>query len=148
MVEAAKRAAVPVCVHLDHGETLEYLQQAAMLVKETGIDALACSFGTTYGIYPTEPQLDFDVVKNVRALAGQIPIVMHGGSGGNAAAEYINSVKEGEPVFFSAASMAARDAMKEKFGQGYRDYPSRRSVGKHEMDVSAVMDDLLKSGDI
>ena len=28
MVEAAKKAAVPVCVHLDHGETLEYLQQA------------------------------------------------------------------------------------------------------------------------
>ena len=28
MVEAAKNAAVPVCVHLDHGETLEYLQQA------------------------------------------------------------------------------------------------------------------------
>ena len=28
MVEAAKKAAVPVCVHLDHGETLEYLRQA------------------------------------------------------------------------------------------------------------------------
>ena len=28
MVEAAKKAAVPVCVHLDHGETLKYLQQA------------------------------------------------------------------------------------------------------------------------
>ena len=28
MVEHAKRAEVPVCVHLDHGETLEYLQQA------------------------------------------------------------------------------------------------------------------------
>ena len=28
MVETAKKAAVPVCVHLDHGETLEYLQQA------------------------------------------------------------------------------------------------------------------------
>ena len=28
MVEAARKAAVPVCVHLDHGETLEYLQQA------------------------------------------------------------------------------------------------------------------------
>ena len=28
MVEAAKKSKVPVCVHLDHGETLEYLQQA------------------------------------------------------------------------------------------------------------------------
>ena len=152
MVEAAKKATVPVCVHLDHGETLEYIQQAlelgftgvmydgstlpyeenlentkktvemakrtgasveaelgsmgrresgtgdgagteddtkiytdpelaAKFVKETGIVALACSFGTTHGIYLTEPKLDFEVVKNVRRLAGGIPVVMHGGSG-------------------------------------------------------------------
>ena len=211
MVEAAKKAAVPVCVHLDHGETLEYLQQAldigftgimydgstlsyeenlantkqavamakktgasveaelgsmgrresgagddtgaddetkiytdpdqaAVFVKETGIDALACSFGTTHGIYLAEPKLDFDVVKNVRAKTDQIPVVMHGGSGvsredykkaikagtrkinyftymdkagGNAAAAYVDSVKDGEPLFFSSVFMAAREAMKE-----------------------------------
>lgn len=211
MVEAAKKAAVPVCVHLDHGETLEYLQQAldlgftavmydgsvlpyeenlanskqavemakytgasveaelgsmgrresgagddtgaedetkiytdpelaAKFIKETGIDALACSFGTTHGIYLTEPKLDFDVVKNVRRMADNIPVVMHGGSGvsredykkaiqagvrkinyftymdksgGSAAVEYLGSLKEGEPIFFSSISMAAKAAMKE-----------------------------------
>lgn len=210
MVEAAKKAAVPVCVHLDHGETLEYLQkaldlgftgimydgsvlpyeenlantkkavamaekagasveaelgsmgrresgagddtgendetkiytdpvQAAVFVKETGIDALACSFGTTHGIYLTQPRLDFDVVKQVRALTGEMPVVMHGGSGvskedygkairagvrkvnyftymdksgGSGALEYFRTVKENEPVFFSSVSMAGRDAMK------------------------------------
>lgn len=210
MVDAAKKAAVPVCVHLDHGETLEYLQkaldlgftgimydgstlsyeenlantkqavemaaktgasveaelgsmgrresgagdgtgasdetkiytdpeQAASFVKETGIDALACSFGTTHGIYLTEPKLDFDVVKRVRELTGNMPVVMHGGSGvsredygksiragvrkvnyftymdkagGSGALEYLQSVKEKEPVFFSSLSMAGRDAMK------------------------------------
>ena len=116
------------------------LHQAKIFVEETGIDALACSFGTTHGIYLTQPKLDFEVVKNVRSLTGDIPVVMHGGSGvskedyfkaihagvrkvnyftymdksgGNAVAEYVNSVKEGEPMFFSSASMAARDAMKE-----------------------------------
>ncbi len=211
MVAAAKKASVPVCVHLDHGETLEYLQQAldlgftgimydgstlpyeenaanskkavemarktgasveaelgsmgrresgagdgtgaedetkiytdpklaAQFVKETGIDALACSFGTTHGIYLTEPRLDFDVVRGVRKETGDIPVVMHGGSGvsredyhkaieagvrkinyftymdksgGNAAAEYLKGLKEGEPIFFSSVSMAARAAMKE-----------------------------------
>lgn len=211
MVETAKKAAVPVCVHLDHGETLEYLQkalelgftgimydgstlpyaenlantkaavamaaktgasveaelgsmgrresgagedatgaddetkiytdpeQAAVFVKETGIDALACSFGTTHGIYLTQPRLDFDVVKRVRALTGNLPVVMHGGSGvskedygkairagvrkvnyftymdksgGSGALEYFKTVKENEPVFFSSVSMAGRDAMK------------------------------------
>ena len=150
MVAEAKKASVPVCVHLDHGETLEYLEQALAIgftgimydgsvlpyednlentkkavamaakagvcveaelgsmgkretgagdsdgddtkiytdpeqakafVKESGVDALACSFGTTHGIYLTTPKLDFDVVKNVRAMTDEIPIVMHGGSG-------------------------------------------------------------------
>lgn len=211
MVEAARKAAVPVCVHLDHGETLEYLQQAldlgftaimydgsalsyeenlantvkavamaaktgasveaelgsmgrrelgtgdstgvddetkiytdpdqaAVFVRETGIDALACSFGTTHGIYLTEPRLDFDVVKNVCEKTKGIPVVMHGGSGvsredfarsieagvrkvnyftymdkdgGNAALEYFTTLKEGEPVYFSSLAAAARSAMKE-----------------------------------
>lgn len=220
MVEAAKRAAVPVCVHLDHGETLEYLQQAldigftaimydgsvlpyeenlantkkavemaaktgasveaelgsmgrresgagdesgtndetkiytdpelaAVFIKETGIDALACSFGTTHGIYLTEPKLDFEVVKNVRRLTGSIPVVMHGGSGvskedyrkaieagvrkvnyftymdkagGSAVTEYMESLNEREPIFFSSISMAARDAMKENVKGAMRQF--------------------------
>ena len=212
MVEMAKKAAVPVCVHLDHGETLDYLQTAleigftgimydgsvfpyeenlentkkavemagkygasveaelgsmgrresgtgndgagadddtkiytdpelaARFVAETKIDALACSFGTTHGIYLTEPRLDFDVVRNVRKKTGNIPVVMHGGSGvsaedyhkavesgvrkinyftymdkagGTAVVDYLKGLKEGEPVFFSSIFMAARKAMKE-----------------------------------
>lgn len=211
MVEAAKKATVPVCVHLDHGETLEYLQealdigftaimydgsvlpyeenlantkkavemaaktgasveaelgsmgkresgagdgtgaedetkiytdpdQAAVFVKETGIDALACSFGTTHGIYLTEPRLDFDVVKKVRENTGNIPVVMHGGSGvsaedyhkavdagvrkinyftymdksgGNAVKEYLDSIDANEPIFYSSIVEAGRKAMKE-----------------------------------
>lgn len=211
MVEKARKATVPVCVHLDHGETLEYLQQAldlgftaimydgsvlpyeenlsntkkavemaaktgasveaelgsmgrresgtgdesgaedetkiytdpvqaGIFVKETGIDALACSFGTTHGIYLTEPKLDFDVVRGVRSQTGNIPVVMHGGSGvsredyrkaieagvrkvnyftymdksGGAAAEkYLGTLKAGEPIFFSSIVEAARAAMKE-----------------------------------
>ena len=209
MVDAAKKSTVPVCVHLDHGETLEYLQTALDIgftgimydgsilpyeentantkkavamakrtgasveaelgsmgrresgagdmsgeddetkiytdpelaksfVEETGIDALACSFGTTHGIYLKEPKLDFDVVKNVRRLTDNIPVVMHGGSGvsagdfakaieagvrkinyftymdkagGNAAKDSIGSLSANDPVFFSSVSMAARDEM-------------------------------------
>ncbi len=210
-VDFAKKAQVPVCVHLDHGETLEYLEkaleigftgimydgstlpyeenlantkkavalakkygagveaelgsmgrredgdgngsgeddetkiytdpvQAKDFVGQTGIDALACSFGTTHGIYLKKPKLDFDVVKGVRAQCDNIPVVMHGGSGvskedfqkgiqagvrkinyftymdkagGSAAAEYIKSVNGGEPVFFSTALAKARDAMRD-----------------------------------
>lgn len=211
MVDFAKKATVPVCVHLDHGETLEYLQQALKIgftgimydgstlpyeenlantkkavamaqafgasveaelgsmgkresgagdgsgeeddtkiytdpiqaksfVEETRIDALACSFGTTHGIYLKQPKLDFDVVREVRRQTGNIPVVMHGGSGvsdedfkkaidagvrkinyftymdkagGNAVKAYVESVKENEPLFYSSVISAARAGMKE-----------------------------------
>ena len=210
MMEYAKRVSVPVCVHLDHGDTVERVQQALDMgftgvmidgstlpyeenvalskkvvemahaagasveaelgsmgraetgsgegtgandetkiytdpvlakdfVAQTGIDALACSFGTTHGIYLTEPKLDFDVVKNVRTQTGNIPVVMHGGSGvshddyhtaiksgvrkinyftymdvagGAAAAEAVKATAEGKPYFFTEMATRAREGMK------------------------------------
>lgn len=55
-------------------------QQAAQFVEDTGIDALACSFGTVHGIYLSAPKLDFDRIKAIREATGK-PVVMHGGSG-------------------------------------------------------------------
>lgn len=150
MVLLAEDAEVPVCVHLDHGEDLNYLKQALDMgftsvmfdgsaldfekniamtgmavemaksygasveaeigslgreefasiggegealksmytdpdeakefVERTGIDALACSFGTVHGLYLTKPKLDFDIISAIRDKA-KIPVVMHGGSG-------------------------------------------------------------------
>lgn len=212
MVDMARKSKTDVCIHLDHGETLDYLEMALELgftgimydgstlpyeenlentrravemaakygasveaelgsmgkrenglgedstgvdddtkiytdpnlaadfVKASGIDALACSFGTTHGIYLKTPRLDFDVVKNVRAKCNNIPVVMHGGSGvssddyrkavmagvrkinyftymdkagGTAVSSYLKSLSENEPIFFSSIFMAARDGMKE-----------------------------------
>lgn len=149
MLHFAKMATVPVCVHLDHGEDLDYVEKALKLgftsvmydgsllsyeenvrntveavrlakvyqasveaeigiiggreaggsdmgasmedlytdpnladcfVKETGIDALAASFGTAHGFYKTKPKLDFERIEKIRDLV-RIPLVMHGGSG-------------------------------------------------------------------
>jgi fructose-bisphosphate aldolase class II len=145
MLLAAKNANVPVCVHLDHGEDLSYLEQAlklgftsimydgstlpyadnarntiaavklakrygasveaeigalasresgeatggavytepeeaARFVRDTGIDALACSFGTAHGIYKSAPKLDFARIERIYSVTGT-PLVMHGGSG-------------------------------------------------------------------
>lgn len=223
MLEAARNAAVPVCVHLDHGETLTYLEEALRIgftsimydgsvlpyeenlantkmavamaaetgagveaelgtmgrresgetggacleegdgihaggadpdkiytdpalagrfVHESGIDALACSFGTTHGIYLTEPKLDFDVVRQVRRETSGIPVVMHGGSGvsredfrkaieagvrkinyftymdkagGAAARELTEQIDRAgnRPLFYTDILMAARNAMEE-----------------------------------
>ncbi len=145
MLMFARAASVPVCVHLDHGTDLEYVQRglalgftsvmydgstlsteenvantkkavalakesgasveaeigsmgaregggagdssiytdpdaAVQFVKETGIDALACAFGTAHGFYKDTPKLDFERLSKIDSLI-DVPIVMHGGSG-------------------------------------------------------------------
>ena len=55
-------------------------EAAAEFVKRTGIDALACAFGTAHGIYLKQPKLDFERVKKIKSMIN-VPIVMHGGSG-------------------------------------------------------------------
>ena len=49
-------------------------------VEKTGVDCLACAFGTVHGLYATKPCLDYELVKELDA-AIDVPIVMHGGSG-------------------------------------------------------------------
>ena len=145
MIQAAQKAKVPVCVHLDHCETFSYMEtaleigftgvmydgsalpyaenlentkkainmarkyncgveaelgslasreggegaagpvytdpdQAAAFCRDTGIDALAPSFGTAHGIYKAKPVLDIRRVKEIAEKTG-LPLVMHGGSG-------------------------------------------------------------------
>ena len=55
-------------------------EEAAAFCRETGIDALAPSFGTAHGIYKAKPVLDLERVKTISEKTG-LPLVMHGGSG-------------------------------------------------------------------
>ena len=145
MLGFAKKAKVPVCVHLDHGTDLDYVKrglelgftsvmydgsvlskeeniantkiavelakkkgasveaeigsmgaregggvdgssiytdpdEAAEFVAATGIDALACAFGTAHGFYKDTPKLDFERLSKIYSNI-DVPIVMHGGSG-------------------------------------------------------------------
>jgi len=151
MVLMADKATVPICVHLDHGTSLDYLKKALdmgftsvmydgselsyetnyantciavemtkrygasveaeigsmgaretsivrseecvkdegiytdpevakQFVESTGIDALACAFGTVHGFYTKKPKLDFELLEKINSLVN-VPLVMHGGSG-------------------------------------------------------------------
>lgn len=55
-------------------------EMAKKFSEETGIDALACAFGTAHGLYLKQPKLDFDRLAKIKSLV-KVPIVMHGGSG-------------------------------------------------------------------
>lgn len=210
----AKRASVPVCVHLDHGASFERCMQAIRLgftsvmidassapfeeniactaevvraahaagvsveaelghvftssivqgegctadsssdyedlntiytnpadakrfAEQTQVDSLAIAFGTTHGVYLTEPKLDLPRVAEIRSAAG-IPLVMHGGSGVSEA-DYRTAIQNGIckinyytymntaggkaakaywdnpelPLFYDKMSLAATEAMKQ-----------------------------------
>ena len=210
MVQAARNAKVPVCVHLDHCETLSYMTEALKLgftgvmydgsvlpyeenvantrtavamakeyganveaeigqlasreggqdanaggpvytdpdlaVKfcgETGIDALAPSFGTAHGIYKSRPVLDLERVK-VIAEKTKLPLVMHGGSGvsdedyrtairngirkinyysymSKAGVTAVKALLEaGDVTFFHDLALAAQNAMEENAAKAMR----------------------------
>ena len=63
------------------GESIYTTPSAAKkFSEETGIDALACAFGTAHGIYLKEPKLDFARLDEINKITN-VPIAMHGGSG-------------------------------------------------------------------
>lgn len=66
---------------------------AADFVAKTGVDALACAFGTAHGFYRDAPKLDFERISKIRDMI-DVPIVMHGGSGVSEA-DYYEVIKRG-----------------------------------------------------
>lgn len=67
--------------------------EARDFALNTGIDALACAFGTAHGLYAKEPKLDFERLGKIYE-AVDVPLVMHGGSGVNPA-DYVKSIELG-----------------------------------------------------
>ncbi len=55
--------------------------EAARFVKETGVTCLAVLIGNAHGHYKKPPKLDIERVKAIRKATGNIPLVLHGGSG-------------------------------------------------------------------
>lgn len=55
-------------------------EDAAVFVRETGVDALAVAIGTAHGQYKGVPRLDFARLEKISSLV-KIPIVLHGSSG-------------------------------------------------------------------
>ena len=67
--------------------------EAKNFAAKTGIDALACAFGTAHGIYTKTPKLDFPRLKKIGECVS-IPLVMHGGSGVSPS-DYMKSIELG-----------------------------------------------------
>ena len=91
---------------------------AKKFVADTGIDALAASFGTAHGIYKVKPKLDFDRIRKIRELTG-VPLVMHGGSGVSPE-DYRQAIACGirKINYYSYMARAGRNAVADLLAQG------------------------------
>lgn len=56
------------------------VDMAKKFYEETGVDAMAVSYGTVHGIYREKPNLNFERLHKI-AQAVPVPLVVHGGSG-------------------------------------------------------------------
>ncbi len=61
-------------------EAFTDVTEAKRFVEETDVDALAVSIGNVHGTYKGDPNLDFEILRQIRD-AVDIPLVLHGGSG-------------------------------------------------------------------
>ena len=51
-------------------------------IADTGIDFLACGIGNIHGLYPADWEgLSFDRLQEIKDLVGDLPLVLHGGTG-------------------------------------------------------------------
>ena len=87
-------------------------EDARQFVERTGVDCLAVAFGTTHGVYLTEPRLDLDRVLRIQQAAN-IPLVMHGGSGVSDA-DYRVAIENGicKINYYTYMNMAGGEALK------------------------------------
>ena len=63
----------------DRKNSLTDPQEAVEFVEKTGVDALAVAIGSAHGLYKFKPDLDFDLLKELRSLV-DARLVLHGGS--------------------------------------------------------------------
>jgi ketose-bisphosphate aldolase len=91
VVETARKFGVDVESEIGHvggkeddrdskGGGYTTVEEAVNFETQTGIDALAIAVGTAHGIYKGKPELQFDLIKDIKA-ATKTPLVLHGSSG-------------------------------------------------------------------
>ena len=56
--------------------------EQCLAIAQTGVDFLACGIGNIHGLYPANwAGLQFDVLQAIKDKVGDLPLVLHGGTG-------------------------------------------------------------------
>lgn len=127
------------------------VEQARTFVQETSVDFLAIAFGNVHGKYRGEPDLDFDLLRQLRDATG-IPLVLHGGSG-ISENDFRRAISLGisKINFFTGMASVALQTSRNylnREGESYDDYPLMLEEVKKEVSrvVRQQMDIFGSSG--
>lgn len=99
-------------------------ENAAKFVEETGVDILATVFGNLHGTFPTQPDLDIDLLRKIQQAIPDTFLSLHGGSG-IAADQVKEAIKEGGIVKVNVNTelrIAYRDALAQELGENPKEY--------------------------
>ena len=109
------------------------VSEAKQFYEETGIDAMAISYGTVHGIYREKPVLNFNRLHEI-AEAVPVPLVVHGGSG-LTDEEYNNSIKNGisKINYYSVMSFNVTNGLRE-----YLDSKKEQQVFLYDADLKIM----------
>lgn len=128
-----------------HGESI-YTDPAlaARFVKETGIDALACAFGTVHGISAKKMVLDYDRISMIKDVV-DVPLVMHGASG-LTEAELKETIRRGirKINYYSNTSKVAAEEIAKKQYKQFHDIvtDATAAIKKDVMEAMRVFGNL------
>lgn len=106
--------------HFTQADMYTKPDQAIAFIKQTDVDCLALSFGSSHGVMPEGfiPHFDFDIVKKVKAATGK-PLVLHGGSGSgwdnikNSIEAGINKINVGSDVMKTQSTAIHNEQVKD-----------------------------------
>jgi len=102
--------------------------QQCKAIADLGVDFLACGIGNIHGIYPENwAGLSFERLGEIKALTGDLPLVLHGGTGipvdqiQKAISLGISKINVNTDlqVVFAEATRAYIEAGKDQQGKGY-----------------------------
>ncbi len=113
--------------------------QAKDFAERTGIDALACAFGTAHGLYVKKPKLDFERLSKINSLVS-VPLVMHGGSGVNPE-DYTKAINCGirKINYYTYMANAGGRAVENMFRKTYYHDVENTAIKAMKEDVVAAM---------
>lgn len=119
---------------------------AARFVQATGVDILAPVFGNIHGTYPTQPDLDFGLLSNIRDLLPDTFLSLHGGSG-IPAGQVKEAIRIGKIVKVNVNTelrVAYKDALSEELGETPNEYKVYEIADDVILAVASVVEQKIE----